>query len=120
MRYVDFVLTGDPARARTTTVEALEAWQFRIAWTDEWTGSAEKGSRTANVLLGGFAQHYHFGLEVRSLEGERSLVRVKSFKSGWWGGLLGVMKTKKRLRKVRERLEAAFSGAGVLVSVTDG
>jgi hypothetical protein len=119
MAAVEFTITGDPARARQTAVGALSARQFTLAWTDEWTASAERGSRTKNVLLGAFAQYFKVGVAVRSLDDDHSVVRVESLTSGWMGGLWGANKTKSNLRELRTELGTAFESAGVLVDVRD-
>jgi hypothetical protein len=117
MKYVDFVLTGDPARAKATVSGALEQRRFRLTWRDDWTATAERGSAVANVLLGAFAQRFVFELEIRSLAEGESLVRILTRKSGWMGGLIGVHRTRKQLVGLKDELAGVFSSAGVLKNV---
>jgi hypothetical protein len=57
-KYIDFLVTGDPAAARATVEQALVARKFRVTWSDQWTASAERGSKLANTLVGALAQYF--------------------------------------------------------------
>ena len=115
LKGVDYVLEGDPARARATLQEALEARKFRVAWTDDWTGYAERGNKVANALLGAFAQYFKVGVSVRSLENGQSCARIDRLSSGWMGGAIGAARTRKNFEGLREELQMTFHSAGVLV-----
>lgn len=112
---VDYVLEGDPARARATLQEALEARKFRVTWTDDWTGYAERGNKIANALLGAFAQYFKVGVSVRSLESGQSCARIDRLSSGWMGGAIGAVRTRKNFEGLRDELQTTFQSAGVLV-----
>ena len=68
-------MTGDPARARDTVAGALTAQGFALTWTDDWNGTASKGSKTKQRLLGAFAQYFEVGISVFGVEGG-SVVRL--------------------------------------------
>jgi hypothetical protein len=120
MSSIDFVVTGDVARAKATAVDALQAKGFRLTWTDEWTATAEKGNKAVNLVLGGFAQYIKMGLEVRSTgTPDQSLIRLVQSSKGYMGGALGVAKTNKNRARLRDELGAVFNQAGVLVGVND-
>ncbi|HEY3141788.1 MAG TPA: hypothetical protein VGJ86_11700 [Acidimicrobiales bacterium] len=120
MSSIDFMVTGDVARAKATAVNALEGKGFRLAWSDEWTATAEKGNKVANLVVGGFAQYIKMGLEVRSTPvGDQSLIRLIRSTKGYMGGAIGVMKTNKNSARLRDELAAVFQQAGVLVNVSE-
>jgi hypothetical protein len=37
IKYIDFLVTGDPASARAIAEQALVARKFDVAWQDGWT-----------------------------------------------------------------------------------
>jgi hypothetical protein len=117
LKGVEFMLEGDPTRARATLQEALEARKFRVTWSDDWTGVAERGSKIANVFLGALAQYFKVGVSVRSGEDGRSIGRLDRLSSGWMGGAIGAARTRKNLERLRDDLQATFQSAGVLVGV---
>lgn len=84
MSYVDYTVTGDPARAHATATEALEGRKFTLTWSDPWTVVAERGSKVGNVLAEAMAQHFKIGVRVMSAPTDRqSIVRVGPQSSGW-------------------------------------
>lgn len=120
IQYVEFALQGDPARAKATVIQALESRKFRLTWTDDWTGVAERGNNVANALFGAFAQYFKIDLSVRSAQDGTSIVRVDKTSKGMMGGAAGVVRTNKNMASLREELEATFSAAGVLHGVAEG
>jgi hypothetical protein len=121
MTSIDFTVTGDVERAKATAVDALQGKGFRLSWSDEWTATAEKGNKVANLVIGGFAQYIKMGLEVRSAPtAGQALIRLIPASKGYMGGALGVMKTRKTSAKLREELTVVFNEAGVLVDVGEG
>lgn len=118
MTAINFVVAGDVARAKTTAVQALEEKGFRLKWDDEWTATAEKGSKARTALLGGFSQYINLKLEVRSGQApEQSVIRLIQGSKGVMGGALGVAKTNKARNQLRDELTTTFQRAGVLVNV---
>ena len=101
-------------------IQALESRKFRLTWTDDWTGVAERGNKIANALFGAFAQYFKIDLSVRSAENGSSIVRVDKTSKGAMGGAVGVVRTNKNMASLREELEATFSAAGVLNGVAEG
>ncbi len=120
IQFVEFALQGDPARAKSTAIQALESRKFKMTWTDEWTGFAERGSKIANALLGAFAQYFKVGLSVRSAEGGTSIVRVEKTSKGMMGGAIGMARTNKNMNSLRDELQATFANAGVLQGTNEG
>lgn len=116
MSSYEFTLRGDALRARQTAADALQAHEFVMHWSDDWSAKAVKGDKTKAVLLGAFAHYMEVGVAVRSLDEEHSVVRIDALTSGWMGGLWGVSKTTKQFADVRDQLGTTFDAAGVLVA----
>jgi hypothetical protein len=119
-KYFDFLVVGDPVRARATIEEALVARKFRVAWSDDWTASAERGSKVANAIAGALAQYFKVGVRLMSAEPGETTVRIERQSSGWMGGAIGASRTTKNMTALRTELETTFSSAGVLRGVTEG
>lgn len=118
--FVDLVINGDPARARATVGQELVSRGFRITWSDEWTGLAERGSVGANVVLGAAAQYFKVGLRVMSgAYPGQAIVRIEELSSGWMGGAIGAHRTATNFQRLRDDLWRTFYDAGVLVGVTE-
>lgn len=115
----EYVLTGDPARAKQTSIDALAQRNFRITWSDDWTAVAEKGNKIANALLGAFAQYFKVGVAIRSLDETNSILRIETLSKGYMGGIVGASRTRKNFAQLRDELAAIFAGAGVLVEQRD-
>ncbi len=117
---IDFFLLGDPASARAAGEQALTARQFQIVWQDEWSATAERGSKVANALAGAFAQHFKFGLRVMaSPEPGVTVLRIEKLEAGWKGGAIGVMRTNKSFAALQAELASTFQAAGVLKGITE-
>ena len=114
----DFTLQGDPAHARVTVQQALEARKFRLVWADDWTAVAERGNKVANAFAGAAAQYFKVGVAIRSADTGHSILRVERQSSGWAGGAIGASRTTKNLDQLKQELESSFGTAGVLVGVS--
>jgi hypothetical protein len=119
-KFVDFVVTGDPVAARATAEQALVARKFGVTWHDDWTATAERGSKVANVLAGAAAQYFKVGVRLMSAEPGETTVRIERQSSGWMGGAIGAARTTKNMDTLRAELEATFAGAGVLRGTSAG
>src|ERR1022692_3835275 len=119
-KYIDFLVLGDPVKARATIEEALVARKFKVTWSDDWTATAERGSKVANALAGALAQYFKVGVRLMSAQPGETTIRIERQSSGWMGGAIGASRTNKNLTALRSELEAAFAGAGVLRNVTIG
>jgi len=117
IKAVEFTLQGDPTRAKATVEEALVARKFTVAWSDEWSGVAERGSKTKNLLLGAAAQYFKVGVRVMSADTGHAIVRLDRESTGWMGGAIGAARTTKNLEGLRDDLGRTFDAAGVLVGV---
>jgi hypothetical protein len=120
VKYIDFKVTGDPAMARATAERALTDRRFKVNWEDDWSGTAERGNKTANLFAGAFAQYFKVGLMLRSAEPGHTIVRIERMSSGWAGGAIGASRTTKNMTSLKTELEATFNAAGVLESTTEG
>jgi hypothetical protein len=117
INYIDFLVTGDPTRARATAEQALTSRKFKVNWHDEWSGEAERGSKTANLIAGAMAQYFKVGVRVMSHEEGQTLVRMEKQSTGWMGGAIGASRTKKNFEALKDELSSTFDAAGVLRSV---
>jgi hypothetical protein len=119
-KYVDFVVTGDPLAARAAAEQALVERKFEVAWQDEWTGTAVRGSKALNIVAGAFAQYFKVGVRLMTAGPGETIVRIERESSGWTGGAIGAARTTKNLNSLRGELQATFANAGVLRGVTEG
>ena len=119
LKYIDFRVTGDPAMARATVERALTERGFKISWTDDWSGVAERGNKVANVLVGALAQYFKVGLRLMSEGQAQTVVRIERLSSGWAGGFIGASRTNRNFSNLKSELGATFAGAGVLVDVSE-
>ena len=118
-RYIDFLVTGDPAAARATAEQALLARNFRVVWHDDWNATAERGSQLANALAGAFAQYFRVGVSLMSSDPGETTVRVEQQTIGMLGGLVGMSRVRRNMATLRSELEATFQAAGVLRGVSE-
>jgi hypothetical protein len=119
-KHVDFLVMGDPGMARATAEQALASRKFRVTWSDEWSAVAERGSKTANLLVGALAQYFKVGVRLMAAEPGETTVRIERLTTGWRGGAIGASRTKSNFTSLRTELEATFSAAGVLRGVSEG
>jgi len=117
MAEIDYVLTGDATAGRDAAARVLAARKFNITWTDNWTATATRGSKTKNLLLGGAAQYMEIKVTVSTIDAHHVSVRILGAPAGWQGGLLGASRTKKNFNGLRDELEADFRNAGTLVEM---
>lgn len=125
--YIDFFVTGDPASARAAAEDALLEQQFQLNWTDDWTATAERGSKAANYLLGGMVKYLKIGVRVMSGPDGQTIVHIESESSGhytggsaWVGQAIGDRHMADELGALRSDLVSRFTNAGVLHNVVDG
>src|SRR5262249_9180896 len=118
--YVDFCVTGDPAAARDIAAKALASRKFKLNWHDDWTASAERGSKVAYTLLGALAQYFEVGVRLLSTQPGETTVGIERRSSGVMGGAIGMSRTARNMKSLRSELEETFSAAGVLRGVTEG
>lgn len=116
----EFTLTGDADDAKQTTLDAFAERGFSLAWDDEWTFVATRGSRIKNILFGGFSPYVRVDVALRSWDDDTTVVRFDRRTGGWAGGIAGMKKTRDASADVREHLAEAFDRAGVLVERRDG
>ena len=119
MQSVDLAIRGDAAAARDAATNALQSKKFRLTWQDEWTATAERGSKVANVILGALAQYFKVGLRVMSTEGGETVVRFERLSKGWMGGAIGAMRTRRNMERLRDEVKQAFEQQGILAWVKE-
>jgi hypothetical protein len=119
VKTIEFVVTGDPTAARAAVVKALESRKFRLDWSGEWQGTAERGKKWLNALAGAFAQYFKVELNVFSAEQGQSVIRLEKSSSGMMGGAVGVARTNKNFTALRDELSPVFSEQGILVGVRE-
>ncbi len=65
MSAYEFTVSGDPAVAKQTAVQAVEAQQFVLQWAEDWSGRGIRGSKAKAAFLGAFAPYMEIGVEIR-------------------------------------------------------
>lgn len=111
----EIAVTGDPAAARATVVHALENRGFTVSWQDDWSGTAEKGSKAKQIMWGGFAPHLKVGLSLHAID-QGTVVRLIRPSAGISGGMMGRAKAVKQFDGIADDLLASFRQAGVLLN----
>lgn len=115
MSAYEFTVTGDPATAKQTAAQALQAREFEMTWDEEWAGRAIRGSKAKAALFGAFAPYMEIGVKVMAIDGGVSVIRLDQLTSGWFSGVIGVRRTDSAFVAVRDELGQTFDRAGVLV-----
>lgn len=110
----EIAVAGDPTRARASVMQALESRGFTVVWQDDWSATAEKGSKGRQMLLGGFAPHLQVGISLHAIE-QGTVVRLIRPSTGISGGLMARAKSVKQFNGIADDLLAAFRQAGVLL-----
>jgi hypothetical protein len=110
----------NPVAAKATAQQALVERKFTVTWQDEWTATAERGSKALNLVAGALAQYFKVGVSIMTAGEGETTVRIERQSSGWTGGAIGASRTTKNLNSLRGELEATFAAAGVLRGVTEG
>ncbi len=119
--YVNLTVVGDAGTAKATAAQALEARKFRVTWSDDWNATAERGNKLANALAGAAAQYMKVLVSLHTgTEPAHTVIRLEKGSSGAMGGAIGVSRTTKNLRTLRDELADTFQAAGVLVGVSEG
>lgn len=125
--YIDFVVTGDPAAARSSVETALLEQSFSLHWDTEWSLTAEKGSKSGNWLSGGLAKYLKLAAAVMSGPGGQVVVHLESESVGHYGGssawigeAMGTNAMEGELASLKDTLQATFAAAGVLIDVRTG
>lgn len=88
-------------------------------WADDWTATAERGSKVANAIAGAAAQYFKVGVRLMAADEGHTTVRIERQSSGWMGGAIGASRTTKNFAALQTDLTETFGAAGVLVSVQE-
>lgn len=111
---VDINVAGDAARARETVAAALEARGFKVTWTDPWNGTATKGSKTKQAILGALATYFEVWINVFAAN-ESAVIHLSRPSTGISGGLAGRARAKKQFASLAAELSGVFQANGVLL-----
>lgn len=115
----ELVLAGNPDQARKVTDAALASEGFTVAYAEPWTGTAERGSAAATVLVGAFAgkkhQHIKIGVAYRSANGGQTVLILSKLTSGAAAGLIGVSRATKAYEEAVAGIRTALVASGQLV-----
>src|SRR2546425_10808094 len=114
MEYAAFLVVGDPATARATAEQALVARKFKVTWHDEWTATAERGSKALNLLAGALGQYFKGGVRLMSAQPGETTARIERRSSGWMGGAMRAARTTKNLTSLGDELERTSARAAFL------
>ncbi len=114
MNSVDLAIRGDATAARAAATSALEARKFKLTWHDEWTATAERGSKVLNLIVGALAQYFKVGLRVMSGGDGETVVRFEKQSKGYMGGAVGAIRTRKNMERLRDDVKQAFEEQGIL------
>ena len=116
-KYAELTVNGSMENLRNLTQQAFASNGFNITWENPSKGKAEKGSRGANIALGGFAQRHVVGIEI--FPGTQAgTLRIETLgRPGMTGGLIGARKVSKQLDTLSETLAAWFTQQGLLMGV---
>ncbi len=94
--------------------QAFVANGFNVAWADQLKGKAEKGSKAANFLAGGFAQYYAVDFQIFPTA-TGSTLRLMKGNTGMMGGLLGMRKVEKQFNQLVDTLTSWFMAQKLLM-----
>jgi hypothetical protein len=119
-RIIEFVVTGEPRKTRDIVEYALGAHRLTVDWADDCTGSATRGSLTANVFAGALAQSFKVRVVLfPNEEPGQTSVLVEQIRGGWLlGGVFGSVRTTNNFESITDRISRDLKNAGVLVSVS--
>jgi hypothetical protein len=119
MNAVDIAIKGDSTAAREAAIKALEARKFRLEWHDDWTATAERGSKVLNAVAGALAQYFKVGLRVMTTEQGETVVRFEKQSKGYMGGAIGAARTRKNMERLRDDVKNSFEQQGILAWVKE-
>jgi len=122
--FIEYSLTGDAASIRVAVQNALSEQEFRVTWLDEWSATAEQGSKGGNFLLGGIVKYLEIGIHITTAENGQIIVRVDSESSGHYvgssalvGESIGNRQMAGGLAKLGDNLASAFTDGGLQFGV---
>src|SRR5437879_4148421 len=119
MKSVEIGIRADAPASRAMASQLLEANKFRLTWHDEWTATAERGSKVGNALGGAFAQYFKVGLRVLSGGEGEMIIRFEQQSSGWMGGALGARRTTKNMEWLRDNMSSWLQQQGMFLWVRE-
>ena len=115
----ELVLTGNLNQARQITDQVLGSQGFQVAYSDQWTGTAERGNAAATVAFGAFTgkkhQHIKIGVAYRSGNAGQTILVLTKQTSGAAAGVIGMSRATKAYEQVAGEIRAALAASGQLV-----
>lgn len=115
-KYADITVKGSIDNIRNLTQQAFAANGFNVNWESPSRGKAEKGSKAANIMFGGVAQHHAVGIEILPATDGGTLRIATLGRPGLSGGLLGARKVNKQFEQLSDTLVSWFNQQGLLLS----
>jgi len=123
--YADFVIQGDPESVRAIGDQVVRGAGFTVAWADQATGHAQRGSLGLTILLGAFVgkKRQSVKVDLTVFNGPQpgtTVVRLTRTSSGWAAGAIGASRNKKIFTELVQDLATPFGQAGTLLGVNEG
>jgi hypothetical protein len=116
-KYADITVKGSIENIRNLTQQAFAANGFNVNWETQSKGKAEKGSKGANILFGGVAQHHAVRIEMLPAPEGGTLRLATLGRPGLSGGWLGARKVSKQFDQLSDTLVSWFNQQGILLGV---
>ena len=113
MEYTDIFVAGSAQNVKQAIQQAFEYNKFTVVWQSEFDGKAMRGSKGANVVLGGFAQYHEIEFKIMTAADNSQALRLIKTSSGWVGGALGAHKVKKQYAEIVDGLTNYFQNQGL-------
>jgi hypothetical protein len=110
---VRLVVAGHADPLRQLVHHVLERAGWKMWWDPTgWAGMATKGDKTANFLLGAFAQYHELRFAFQALPDGTTALMLYRTGSGCMGGLIGVYQVRKSFRLASGELHQAIATFG--------
>ncbi len=116
VKYSDIAVRGTVENVQSLVQQALVGNGFQVKWEGPTKGTAERGSKGANLMLGALSQYYRVDFEIYPMASGATLRLLKG-NTGMAGGLLGMSKVNKQFVQLSDTLASWFNQQGVLEGV---
>ena len=115
-KYADITVKGSVENIQDLVQRAFGYNGFIVRMESGTKGTAERGSKGANVLLGALATHHKVEFEILPAA-EGGTLRLVKKGSGVSGGILGMRKANKEFEKLTDILASWFKEQGLLLDL---
>jgi len=103
---------GDATTLANKVHEFFISRGYKLKSGSPESGVYECGNYTMRILFGAFVKYYKFQTFVTQ-QGEQTVIRVQKGHSGMSGGVIGMNKLNKELKKIAEALEGLGHDLGM-------